>query len=270
MKRIFTFLSVCACVLTLNAQSVVIANFDDVIPADLSTWGGVTLDYAMAPDDSPASGQIGVIGVPKSNPSDGGFYVQTNETIDPRNYVGISFLAQGQVTVSFILKLEQTSSDDAGTTRIQDWNTWPKYDGNGEWQEVHIPFTVALRALQEELDKNPNFPATNYDKIVLVPGPYENLPEFTINIDDIKLRTSWDDDLGILLTKSVDDISIIAVNNTISVKAKNGQPASLKVYSISGQEIASGLNQVQIGTKGVYVVKATAGNVSSVSKIVIH
>jgi len=265
MKRIFTILFACMCVFGLKAQSVMVCNFDDEFP-EVGSWGDVAVDYLDAPADSPASGQMGSVWVPKSNPSDGGVYFVMNNTIDPRDFVGISFLANGPITVSFILKLEQ-SGDPNGNNRIQDWNTWPKYTGNGEWQEVHIPFDIALKSLGEKLAVDPNFPATAYDKVVLVPGPYENLPEFTINIDDVKLRTSWDTD-GIPLVKAASFI-ITSVNGTVSAKATNGAPATIKVYSISGQEIAEGLNQVQLGTKGVYIVKAAAGNANMVSKIIV-
>ena len=251
----------------------IICNFDDVFPY-VSADYGVSLDIVDAPADSPASGKMGALWVPKNNSDAGFLVVYLNEPIDPRNYTGISFLAQtSQVNnVPFVLKLEQTT-DNTSSAQIQDWSTYPKYTGNGEWQEVHIPFNVLLGSSQSDqlgykLNHNANFPVAGYNRIVIVPAPYQNLPEFTLNIDDIKLIAS--NGAGIPLTINTDPILITAVDGTISAKAANGNPVSLKVYSIPGQEIANGVNQVQLGMKGAYIVKATAGNISKVSKIIVQ
>ena len=84
------------------------------------------------------------------------------------------------------------------------------------------------------------------------------------------LRTSWEDETGIPLVKNADAISILAVDGAISAKAGNGNPVALKVYSLAGKEIAGGTNQVQAGAKGVYIVKATTGNASKITKIVVR
>jgi hypothetical protein len=265
MKRIFTFLFGCMCVVALHAQDdVLIANFDDVFP-DIGSFGGVTLDYAPAPEGSLASGQMLVVGVPANNQA-GSFTITMNEPIDPHNYVGISFDAQiSEVdNVPFILKLQQ-SSDPNHSYTIQDWSTNPNYSGGGEWQEVRIPFDVVIA----QLDNTPAFPADQYDQIEIAPASYSNFPTFTLNMDNVMLRASWGDESGIPLMK-VAAFAITAVNGTISATGANGNPVSLKVYSPSGQEIVEGVNQVQVETKGVYIVKATNGKVSSVSKIIVH
>jgi len=249
-----------------NQDPLMICNFDDVFPY-ASTTGGLSLDFTAVPADSPASGNMGALEVPKGNPNDGFLVIYLDKTIDPRDYAGISFLAQAPVAVSFVTKLEQ-SSDNSNGNQIQDWNTYPKYTGNGKWQEIHIPFDVILNQLQQKLNANPNFPATAYDRILIVPGAYQNLPDFTLNIDDIRFRTSWT--TGIQPVKDAGAIIMIVVNGTISATAGNGAPVFLKVYSISGQEIANGVNQVQLNTKGVYIVKAMAGNASVVHKIIVQ
>jgi len=253
-------------------SKALICNFDDVFPY-LSADFGLLLDFADTPGDSPASGKMGALWVPQNNPYDGFLVVYLNKPIDPRNYVGISFLAQTNVSPYFVMKLEQ-SSDTNNSTQIQDWTTYPQYTGNGEWQEVRIPFNVLLGStgtdqLGYKLDHNANFPVSNYDRLVIVPAPYQHLSEFTLNIDNIKLHTSWDDETGIPLT-SVASLIITAENGMIKATAAAGNSVSLKVYSISGQEIASGMNQVQIVTKGVYIVKATAGDTTGVQKVVVR
>jgi hypothetical protein len=271
MKRIFISFSLLLCAFYMNAQSVVVCDFDEVYPT-VDVWGGLSIDVTDA--EAPASGQMGVLTVPAGNPSDGGVYLQLDETFDPRNYVGVSFLCKGAVTKGgelanppFIMKLEQ-SADGDGTYRIQDWNTYPRYEGQGEWQVVQLTFDIIKRALQEELDKNAAFPATGYDKIVLVPAPYEGMDEFTLYLDDIKLRTSWDEETAIQPVKSEDVIAISAANGAISAKTISGIPAYLKIYSVSGQEIASGIQQIQLDTKGIYIVKASTGSSNKVSKVI--
>ena len=254
--------------ITGNHSKVMVCNFDDIFPY-VSTTGGLILDFVDAPADSPASEQMGAIWVPARNPQDGFLVILLDDPIDPRDYIGISFLAQAPFTVPFVLKLEQSSTNN-NATQIQDWSYSPKYAGNSEWQEVHIGFDVIFSELQKKLNQNPNFPVANYDRIVLCPGPYQQLPEFTLNIDDVRLRTTWGEETGIQPAKNTDAISMVVANGTVSATAEDGSPVSLKVYSIQGQEITGGVNQVQLVTKGVYIVKAVAGKANGISKIVIQ
>ena len=254
-----------------DQDALTVCNFDNVFPYVAPFTPKLTLDIADAPDDSPASGKIGVFGVPANN-SSGLFTIYLNEPIDPRNYVGISLFAQANnASPWFVIKLQQ-SSDTGNTYQIQDYNTHPAYTGDGEWQEVQIPFDVLLGSSNQQLgyvlNQHPDF-APSYDELIISPAAYQNIPAFTVNIDDIRLRTSWNDEQGIPLTKAA-ALIITAANGTISAKEAAGNPVSLKVYSISGQEIADGVNQVQLGMKGAYIVKATAGNIRKVSKIIVQ
>lgn len=265
MKRFFTFLFVCMGVFALKAQNgVMVADFDDAVPYDVGGLG-IDISYDAAPDGSLASGQMLVVDVP-ANAEWQSFSITLNEPFDPRDYVGLSFVAEAPVNFPWVLKLEQTAlpNDQA---QIQDWDTWPSYTGEGEWKEVQIPFDVVLGSLGDKLAADPSFPADQYDIIELAPAAYQSLGEFTVNLDNFMLRTSFDE-TGTPLTKLAAFV-ITSANGNISATGVNGNPVSLKVYSISGQEIAEGVNQVQIGTKGTYIVKATNGNVSSVSKIIV-
>jgi len=254
-----------------DQDALTVCNFGNVFPYIAPSSAKLTLDIADAPAGSPASGKMGVLGVPANNQGEI-LTIYLNEPVDPRNYVGISFLAQANnASPYFVIKLEQ-SSDANNANQIQDWTTHPEYTGNGEWQEVQIPFDVLLGTtgtdqLGYKLNQNPDFPVS-YDKLVIAPAAYQSIPAFTINIDDIRFCTSWDES-GIPLMKAASFI-IASVNGTVTAKAANGDPVSLKVYSVSGQEIVTGMNQVQIGAKGVYIVKATAGNVTEVQKIVVQ
>ena len=261
-----------------NQDSLLICNFDNVYPF-ISAYD-MTLTPVNAPAGSPASGKMGALSVPQNNTT-GLIKIYLDKPIDPRNYVGISFLAQSDYTakpVPFIIKLDQ-SADANNVNQIQDWTTYPKYNANGSggWQEVQIPFNVLLGTsgtdqLGYKLNQNPNFPASAYDELLLAPAPYQNLPAFTVNIDNIQFRTSWSE-TGIPAIKLA-KLIITAENGTIKAKAATGNPVSLKVYSIVGQEVANGMNQVQITVKGVYIVKATAENIAEnitdVQKIVIQ
>jgi len=264
-----------------NQGDTLLCNFDDVNPfISPSGTSGIGLTTSEAPAGSPASGTIGVLSVPANNLS-GLMKIFLDESFDPRKYVGISFLAQTDYTensVSFIIKLQQ-SSDGGNANQIQDYYTKPVYNGNGAWQEVHIPFDVLLGStgtdqLGYKLSHDPtnvylNASLVYYDQILILPAYNQKLPAFTLNIDDIKLRTSWGEETGIPSTKSASFI-ISAENGIIKATGVTGNPVSLKVYSISGQEIAGGVNQVQVGTKGVYVVNAESGDVSRVSKVVVQ
>jgi len=252
-----------------NQDTLIVCDFDDYSPF-ISTGGGLRMDYADASGGSSASGQMGVVRVPDNNGSSGGnfFAIWIDGFIDPRDYVGISFLAQAQSAVPFAAKLEQSlASNDIA--QIQDWNSDFKYAGNGEWQEVRISFDKIKENLTAKLAASSVLNPADYDRIVIVPAPYQNRPEFTLNIDNIRLRTFWGD-TGIKPAGSFDTIILVAENGTIRAKAGNGDSVSLKAYSLSGQEIATGINQLRLGTKGVYIIKATTGSASKVSKIVIQ
>jgi hypothetical protein len=243
-----------------------ICNFDDVSP--FVTTSGLSISYADAPAGFPASGTMGVVQVPKNNPGNFFAIYSDQDPFDPRDYVGISFLVQAPSSFNFALKLEQSITDN-NVAQIQDWYNY-YYTGNGEWQEVRIGFDAIKTDLGNKLAANSSFGASNYDRMVVVPAPWNNLPAFTMNIDNVRLRKSWDDETGIPLIKNDNVINITTANGIITAKAVNGQPVALKVFSISGQEVANGMNQVQITTKGVYIVKAAAGDLNTVSKIVVY
>jgi len=273
MKRIFTLLVCCLCVWALNAQAqrngIMVANFDDVPATDIGGWGGITADYAQAPAGCPASGQMLVVGVPAGNPNGASFTISLSDTFDPRNFAGVSFDAQMSADdVSMVIKLQQ-SSDPGHSNSLEDWNTWPSFSCNGGWIEVQIPFDVVNQSLDDKYNADPSFPVDQYDQIELLPAGWSDKPDFTINLDNLMLRFDFDEGTGIPLVKAAAFI-LKSVNGTVSVVGGNGNPVSLTVYSPSGQEVAEGVNQVQVGTKGVYIVKATSGNVSSVSKIVVQ
>ena len=200
MKRFFLFLTVCICAVALNAQdNVLVCNFDDVNP-EFITYNLDDYEWVEAPADSPASGKmVSIKNIPGNN-TGAWFGVELGFTFDPRDYVGISFLAQipggAGIRPDFSLKLEQSADAENWyeVTRIQAWDIYKKYTGEGDWQEVQISFEKLLAKLEDELAKNPDFPADLYDRIVIIPASYSGIPgTFTLNVDDIQLRTSWTD-----------------------------------------------------------------------------
>jgi len=274
MKRIFTFLFCCVSVFALkaqDAQNTMICNFDDVYP-DVSAWGDVSLVTAPAPDGTLASGTMGVLTINADN-ENGSMIIQLDSPFDPRDYVGISLVAQipdaNGLNPAFIFKLGVSSDDPTNKIhQIQDWTYNVSYSGSGEWEEIHLPFSDNIfSALDQAIADNPGLTTDQYDIIELAPGAWNNKPDFTMNVDNIMLRTSWDE-TGIPLTKLA-AIVLTSANGTISAVGGNNTPVSLKVYSISGQEIANGVNQVQIETKGAYIVKAATGNANLVQKIIV-
>jgi len=282
MKRIFTFLFGFLCVLALNAQSVnpldwngeLVADFDGNGPADVTSWGGLNFSYAPAPAGSPASGQMLVVDCPANNQGPSFTIVMNSAMYDPHDYVGVSFLCQSDYTenqIPFVLKLE-TSQDDNNQHQAQDWDTYAGYNDNGAggWQQVRLPFAVCLAWIDAN---HPDWNISNmYDRLELQPAAYKNYPEFIVNLDDFMLRYDWDepDDTGIPLTKLAAFIISSDGNGAISAKGFNGNQVSLKVYSATGQEVIEGVNNVQIGTKGVYIVKATDGKTTDTQKVVVR
>ena len=251
----------------VNLIQSMICNFDDFF-SFVSTGGGLTMNYTETSAASPASGQTALVQVPDNNGSFGGNFlaIWLDGLIDPRDYVGISFLAQAQTTIPFAVKIEQSLAAN-NIAQIQDWNYNDfRYTGAGAWQEVRISFDRIKENLVSKLaSETPPNPA-DYDRIVLVPAPYQNRSAFTFNIDNIRLRTSWTDVSEIQSLKNSSEITISFENGIISA----GNSVFLTVYSLSGQEIVSGTNQVELKTKGVYIVKARTGNAGQVCKVIVR
>jgi hypothetical protein len=268
MKRIFTLLFACICVLGLKAQDVMLCNFDDVLPS-VSVWGTMTYTTASAPAGTLASGKMGVLTAAADNEG-GSFIIQMDNTFDPHTYAGISLVAQMPqtgLTPAFVFKLNQ-SSDPGHANILQDWNKKVRYSGSGDWEVINLPFDSIIATLDAKLDADYSFPADQYDQIELAPGAWDSQPAFTMNVDNIMLRTKFDG-AGIPVTK-VAAFVLSCENGIVRVVGGNGNPVSLKVYSIAGQEIVQGINEVQVAAKGVYIVKATSGNVTSVNKIIVQ
>jgi len=272
MKQIFTFLFLFMCALASKAQeNVMICDFDNAYP-DVSAWGDVAFTTTNAPDGTLASGQMGVLTIAPDN-ENGSMIIQLDFTFDPHDYVGISLDAQvteAGLTPAFIFKVEQSTQDNS-VAQVQDWTYNVRYSGSGDWEAINLPFSDnVISELDAKIANDPNFPADQYDKIELAPGAWDNQPEFTMNIDNIMLRTSWDDGSGIPLTKIAAFTIWNDGNGTIKATGVNGNPVSLKAYSTSGQEVVEGVNEVQIGVKGVYIVKATDGKATNTQKVVVH
>jgi len=278
-----------------EVKSVLLANFDNVLPYDM-TFGGLTGTY----DKNPVGSEnLLTINNPGGNTPNNWFTIWTDFKFDPRDYVGISFKAK--VPETTIAKLRfgfrmQQSTDGSNANALQNITNYEEYNageytGAGEWQEVHLTFaqmtlkdfasanrgegkpyrtTGNVTNIWDKIAANANYPADQFDKISVALHPYIQIAPHTLLVDDIYLRASWDDNVGIPLLKKDAGINIFAVNGVINAKAIDGKSVALNVYTLSGQKITSGLDQVQVGTKGIFIVKATSGNVSKVSKIIVR
>ena len=276
MKRIFTFLFACMCVFGLKAQQdVMVCNFDDVPAAAISMYPAGSPSVVAVPTftgTGPASGKMlksGTYSAGNGTPTS--VIVQLAQPFNPLDYAGMSFYAQmDAASVQISMKIIQ-SSDPGHVNMVQvwGWDSGLTYKGIGDWENVVFSFADAVNpAVQAKLDADYTFPADQYDTFEFVPGAWQG--SYTggfLNITDIKLLASLP--TGVSQTH-VDAVIIATTGGTISAKATNGTPVSLKVYSVSGQEIADGINQVQLDVKGVYIVKTTAGNVTSVNKIIVQ
>jgi len=287
MKRIFTFLFGFMCVLALNAQNLdpfswngmVLADIDDPSSySAITTYGGGPLSISYQPAPSGAPESVTTMAVADCQTTDqgsgGGTFtiVMVSPMADPHDYVGMSFLCQSDYTdnqIPFIVKMESTQ-DGNNNFQAQDWDTWAGYDGGGNWQQVRLPFAVCLAAMDGFVSAGKIDPLNYYDKIELAPAAYKNFGEIIINMAQFYLRYDWDEPTGIPLAKLAAFTILNDGNGNIKATGINGGPVSLKVYSPAGQEIMQGVNNVQIGIKGIYIVKATDGKTIDTQKIVVH
>ena len=289
-------------------ENTLICNFDDVVPDvdPFITYGGITGNYNTdAPADVPASGKILTLNSPGGNTAGNWFTVWTDFTFDPRDYVGVSFLAKVPegLDLHFGFRLQQ-STDGNNDYALQNLTYYEEYDagqytGDGKWQEVHLTFahmtleefsipyrqpavpesplrsTGNVTNIWDRIAANSNYPVDQFDKISVALSPNINIGVHTLLIDNIRLRVDTEDleekDLtnGIIRIENANAIRIATVNGMISARASDGSPVALKVYTPLGQEVVSGIDQVPVATKGVYIVKASVGAVSSIRKMIV-
>ena len=172
MKKVFVFLCLVLCsMVNIYAQNKIVCNFD-YLSSNYYAWGNVSISAVTAPSGS--LGQAGLVSVPAKNQGDG-IYFDLNSVFNKSDFTGIKIKIKGAnagSTFAFAFKLENPATGVV----TQDWTTYPRYSGNGNWSDVIIPIT----GLQ----------SGNYSRITLVPAPYENLSAFSFYIDDVALVSS--------------------------------------------------------------------------------
>ena len=272
-------------------KNTLLSNFDTVLPFNM-TYGGISGAYDAEPVGSENFLTLLSPGGDGSK-SDNWFTIWTDFKFDPRDYVGISFRAKvpEEFKVRFGFRLQQ-SSDPGNNNALQNLTYYEEYNageytGAGEWQEVHLLFDhMTLKAFNkanrpkatnnvtniwDKLSENSNYPVDQFDKISVALHSFMSIAAHTLLVDDIWLRSDWEDLSGFHFPKKdMGAINLFAENGMVRAIAAEGQPVALKVYALSGQEIANGVNQVQVGIKGIYIVKATTGNTNTIHKIVVQ
>jgi len=287
----------------MNAQnSILLCNFDDVPavsfghdnPSQVAALGLVDVTDG---GDTGASGQALSVGVYGGNMGGSAFRVNFNTTFDPRDYIGMSWDAQinGDYDIPWVLELNQNGGWQNGIT-IADWDTQPETYGGYEWYHVEFPFDIISAVTNFKIygydwdpalfstigglknddpsnwPENPDFPVDQYSGIQIIPAGWMGLPDFTINLDNFRLhRETWDidDATGIKSQNIVQVFAIYADRNGNIKTTDNAGAVSLKVFNTAGQLMGEGMNQVPVGVKGLYIVKATKGNSVYTGKVLV-
>jgi len=168
MKKVFILCMALCSMMNILAQNKIVCNFD-YLSSNYHSWGNVGISVVTAPTGS--LGQAGLVSVPANNQGDG-IYFDVNSNFNQSDFTGIKLKIKGvnaSSTFAFAFKLENTATGAI----TQDWATYPRYSGNGNWADVIIP----ISGLQ----------SGSYNRLTFVPAPYENLSAFSFYIDDITL-----------------------------------------------------------------------------------
>lgn len=167
MRKLIFNLILLLIAITSSSQNKIVSNFN-YLSSNFDTWGNVSINVLTSTDGS--LGKAGLVSVPANNEGDG-IYFNLNNTFTKSNYSGIKIRVKSANigTFSFVYKLENTSTG----TSVSDWETYPKYNANGQWQDVILP----LDRLSDG----------QFNRISLVPGAYESIPAFSFYIDEIAL-----------------------------------------------------------------------------------
>lgn len=149
------------------AQNKIVSNFNYISSA-CGAWGNVAVDTQTSAEGS--LGKAALISVPANNQGEG-VYFTLNSVFAKSNYSGVKLRVRSYNVgnFSFVLKLENTNTGAS----VSDWVTRPSYNANGVWQEVVLP-----------LDR---FQEGEFNRITLLPAPYESKPAFSFYVDEIAL-----------------------------------------------------------------------------------
>lgn len=167
MKRLILYFVLLLITINGYSQNKIVCNFN-YISSNYNSWGNVSINVQSSTDGS--LGKTGLISVPANNEGDG-VYFNLNNPFTKSVYSGIKLRVKSSNmgTFSFVYKLENTLTGASSS----DWETYPKYNANGQWQEVILP----LNKLQDG----------QFNRITLVPAAYEYKSAFSFYIDEIAL-----------------------------------------------------------------------------------
>lgn len=167
MKRLILYFVLLLITINGYSQNKIVCNFN-YISSNYNSWGNVSINVQSSTDGS--LGKTGLISVPANNEGDG-VYFNLNNPFTKSVYSGIKLRVKSSNmgTFSFVYKLENTLTGASSS----DWETYPKYNANGQWQEVILP----MDKLQDG----------QFNRITLVPAAYEYKSAFSFYIDEIAL-----------------------------------------------------------------------------------
>ena len=263
MKHVFTFILFIAATSFVAGQNVLVADFDEISSgfAGLNS-GSATGEVEIVPNPDGA-GNVGKIIVTGNNSDGAGFFFDLDNALSRDDYESLRLdVKSTHNNISFIPKLER--EEGGNTLRVQDWATYRKYSGAGEWQTVHVPFEV-MQASTEH-------PTFQFTRIVLLPDPWGGSSLFEMYIDNVTLVSK-----GSGVNKnSIDNINLFTSGGQLMI-SNVIKDTKVKIYSITGVLVYEGncnndfeLDMRSIGvSNGIVLVNLSDGTSSSVTKKVM-
>jgi len=263
MKHVFTFILFIAATFFVAGQNVVVADFDEISSGFAGLDSGSATGVVEIVPNPDGEGNVGKIIVTGNNGDGAGFSFDLDNALSRDDYESLRLdVKSSHNQISFIPKLER--EEGGNTVRVQDWATYRKYSGAGEWQTVYIPFEV--------MQASTEFPTFEFARIVLLPDPWGSSELFEMYIDNVTLISKSSG----VNKNSIDNIDLfisggqLMINNVI-------KDTKVKIYSITGTLVYEGncnsdfkLDMRSIGvSNGIVLVNLSDEISSSVPKKVV-
>ena len=263
MKHVFTFILFIAATSFVTGQNVVVADFEETTSGFAGLDSGSATGVVEIVPNPDGTGSVGKITVTGNNDDAAGFFFDLDNALSRDDYESLRLdVKSTHNNISFIPKLE--IEEGGNTVRVQDWATYRKYSGDGEWQTVYIPFEV----MQADI----NFPTFEFTRIVLIPDPWGGSALFEMYIDNVTLISK---NSGVN-KNSIDNINLFASGGQLMI-SNVIKDTKVKIYSITGVLVYEGkcnnnfeLDMRSIGvSNGIVLVNLSDETSSSVTKKVM-
>lgn len=241
--------------MAIFAQSITIANFDDITPS-YGVWAGLT--EAIATPAENATGNAYMINVPAGNSSGGGCWIACPFT--KNQYTKLKFKMMSSIEFSSLVLLE---AGDVAKTKTYggSYDKWIGYNNIGNWQD----FEIDLSNIEETA------------RLIILPGAWTSCPNFTLYIDNILL----DNEINGVIDNFYEDLITVYPNPTsefieIKLTDKNN-PACVSIFTIDGKMVynkttcnhSETINLKQLNIKGMTIIQIITSEYTVTKKITI-